>query len=97
MLQETHFLRLPVTMNLSGHSKKSKKHQEVTDTNRSVARAFAAMSMNSIVSITNCSMAPKMFSLEPCKPVVARKMNGNYVSLGGGVCFFFFNLVNSWG
>lgn len=62
---------------LSGHRKKCNKHQEVTDTNRFVTRAFAAMNMNSIVSISNCSVAPKMFSLEPCKPVVAGKMNGN--------------------
>lgn len=61
---------------LSGHRKKCKKHQEASDTNRFVTRAFAAMNMNSIVSISD-TLAPKMFSLEPCKPVVARKMNGN--------------------
>lgn len=64
----------------SGHRRKRKKHQEVTDTDRFVTRAFAAANMNSIVSISNCSMAPKMFSLEPCKLVVAGEMNGNYVS-----------------
>lgn len=58
---------------LSGHRKKHKKHHKVPNANGSVTKAFAARNMNSIVSISNCSTVPKMFSLEPCKPVVARK------------------------
>lgn len=61
---------------LSGHRKKCKKHQEVTDTKRFVTSLFAAKNMNSIISISNI-LAPKMFSLEPCKSAVARKINGN--------------------
>lgn len=74
MPQEDLFFKLPCHYEiLSGRRKKCKKHHEVIGTNGSVTKAFAARNMNSIVSISNYSTVPKMFSLERCKPVVARK------------------------
>lgn len=58
---------------LSGCRKQRNKHHEVTNTSGSVTKAFAARNLNSIVTISNCSTVPKMFSLEPCKHVVVRK------------------------
>lgn len=77
---------------LSGCRKQHNKHHEVTNTSGSVTKAFAARNLNSIVTISNCSTVPKMFSLEPCKHVVVRKwMETRFLRW-----FFFSLLIETW-